>query len=120
MDDKIDQKILEALRSFLRAQSEALATGIKNKSEPDPVVLQAFRRAFYEGGLDAVDHLIITLNQGIKSAGGTAGLGEGAGLEHADGDHPAFLHIFFTDFITGKVLARKSISLQAAMAPPPE
>ena len=121
MDQKIDRQLIDSVLNFLKLQAEASATGIRSKSEPGPILLEAFRQSFQNGGLDEVDNLIGSINEAIESAGGTEGLGEGAALQHADGEHPAFLHIFFADLNTGRVLARESISLkQSTSAPPPD
>ncbi len=80
-------------------------------------MLDAFRQAFQNGGLDEVDNLIDSINAAIRLAGGSKGLGDGAALQHADGSDPAYLHIVFVDFVTEEILAREWISLGPSLPP---
>jgi len=111
MDQKIDKRLVESIQKFLKLQATARANETPNETGPDPDILNVFRQSFQNGGLDEIDLLIVAINDAIKLGGGKEGLGEGAALQHADGDHPAYLHISFIDFRTEKIITRESIAL---------
>lgn len=120
MQKQIDNHLVNSVMDFLTALAESRTSGILKQKEPSSIVLDAFRQSYQAGGLDEVDILINSINEAIKSSGGKEGFGEGAALQHAQGDRPAFLHVFFADFNTGKVLAREAISLKQSTVPSPE
>src|SRR5512140_1507689 len=98
MDQKADQQLIDSVLSFLKLRAGESAGSKLSQARPEQILIDSFRRSFQTGGLDAVDDLINSINNSIKLAGGSAGLGDGAGLQHADGQHPARLHIFFAEF----------------------
>jgi hypothetical protein len=112
MEEKADNQLVNSVLEFLKRQAEASASGRHRECQPNPVFLAAFRQSFNTAGLDGVDDLITSINNAIKAGGGVAGFGEGAALEHADAEHPAFLHLFFVNFRTDGVLSRLSIPVE--------
>ena len=112
MNQYIENQLSKSVLGFLKHSSQAPESLTGSKIEPEEALLQALRQSYQAGGLDGVDALISSINSAIKSTGGREGLGEGAALQHADGEYPAYLHIFFVEFGSDKVLARQSIPLK--------
>ena len=108
---KANPSLINQIQEFLSRELEARSNARRNPQGLSPQVLSAFRSAFHNGGLSAVDDLITSINEELIFLNSLQALREGCGLEHGKNGDPAFLQILFVDLSTDIAIFGVSISL---------
>lgn len=98
-------KYLAGIKAIEENPATADATRLSHRLQ------KALRYAYLADGFDGPHKLINQINDILMSQGSKTGFGQGCATESEEGKEPEFLHVYFIEFDTDRVVAREAVAL---------